>query len=241
MFSFNLMEGKVITSLIHLFNHWLFYYLFPSIISESLIQIDCIGTENKILCAFFCLWPLGRKGVELQRPNHPVPLFAHLYYGHHHAMFPPQCLLQPGQPGGRLLRHCVLHPLPSAHLLLHLARPHHQGHEDPGGRCLRLISPSKNEPFCTKFFFILLAIIHFTFLCRAYCPKWLLALGLSTSLVMKSRVWVYSGTTSRPVPLRGTSSPFWPPSPWWAWTLCCMLCWPGTWTTSSLVSALGVK
>lgn len=151
-FSVNLIEGKVITALIHLFNHRLFYYPFPSIIPESLIQIDCIRTENKIPCAFFCLWPLGRKGVELQRPNHPVPLFAHLYYGHHHAMLPSQCLLQPGQPGGRLLRHRVLHPLPSTHLLLHLARPHHQGHEDPGGRCLRLISPSKNDPFYKKVF-----------------------------------------------------------------------------------------
>lgn len=50
-------------------------------------------------------------------------------------MLPPQCLLQPGQPGSSLLRHRLLHPLPPAHLLLCLARAHHQGHEDPDGGC----------------------------------------------------------------------------------------------------------
>lgn len=35
-------------------------------------------------------------------------------------------------------------------------------------------------------------------LCRACCPKWPLALGQSTFHGMRSRVWVCSGTTSRP-------------------------------------------
>lgn len=47
---------------------------------------------------------------------------------------------------------------------------------------------------------------------RAYCPKWLSVLGQSTSPGMRSRAWGCSGTTSRPVPSRGTSSPFSPPS-----------------------------
>lgn len=47
-------------------------------------------------------------------------------------MLPPQRLLQPGQPCSGLLWHCLLHSLPPAHLLLCMARPHHQGHEDPG-------------------------------------------------------------------------------------------------------------
>ncbi|KAM7390731.1 hypothetical protein PAMA_008768 [Pampus argenteus] len=77
-------------------------------------------------------WPAGRKGPELQQPAHPLPLSAHFHHGHHHAVFPPQRLLQPGQPGSSLLWHYLLHPLPPAHLLLCLAGPHHQRHEDPG-------------------------------------------------------------------------------------------------------------
>lgn len=33
--------------------------------------------------------PKGRKGTELQQRHHPLPLFAHLHYGYHHAMLPP--------------------------------------------------------------------------------------------------------------------------------------------------------
>lgn len=67
-------------------------------------------------------------------------------------MFPPQRLLQPGQPGSRLLRHHLLRPLPPAHLLLRLARPHHQGHEDLGGECHISASVSTNllDPIITK-------------------------------------------------------------------------------------------
>lgn len=92
------------------------------------VQTHCIAVENSNLCVSFCLWPIGRKGTELQQRRHPLPLFAHLHYGYHHAMLPPQCLLQPGQPGSCLLWYRVLHPLPTAHLLLRLARQHHQGH-----------------------------------------------------------------------------------------------------------------
>lgn len=86
-----------------------------------------------IFIYFFCHCLIGRKSAELQQCCHPLSLSAHLYHGYHHAMLPPQRLLQPGQPCSGLLRHCLLHSLPAAHLLLCMARPHHQGHEDPGG------------------------------------------------------------------------------------------------------------
>lgn len=76
--------------------------------------------------------PLGRTSAELQQWCHPLSLFADLHHGYHHAMLPPERLLQPGQLGRGLLRHCLLHPLPPTHLLLCMARPYHQGHEDPG-------------------------------------------------------------------------------------------------------------
>lgn len=119
-------------------------------------QIYCIVNENITFCVSFCLRLIGRKGTELQQRRHPLSLFAHLHYGYHHAMLPPQCLLQPGQPGSRLLWHCVLHPLPPAHFLLCLARLHHKGHEDPGGGCQSSASPS-NKGACFNFKH---AIIH---------------------------------------------------------------------------------
>ena len=101
-----------------------------------------LAVQKIILCVSVHLWPTGRQGIKLQQPHPPLPLFAHLHYGHHHAMLPPQRLFQPCQPGSRLLRHCLLHPLPSAHLLLCLAGAHDQGPEDPGGRCRSSASPS---------------------------------------------------------------------------------------------------
>lgn len=86
---------------------------------------------------FFAL-TTGRQGVELQQPGHPLPVSAHLHHGHHHAVLPSQRLLQPGKLGSCLLWYHLLHPLPAAHFLLRLARPHHQRHEAPGGGCLKL-------------------------------------------------------------------------------------------------------
>lgn len=71
---------------------------------------------------------------------------------------------------------------------------------------------------------------------RVYYLKWHLGSGQSICQGMRSRVWVFSGITSRQAPWRGMSSPSSLPSAWWAWTQSSMGFWRGTWTMYSLVS-----
>lgn len=164
-----------------------------------LVVIQLIANEKKLSCVSVC--PAGREGTELQQPNHPLPLSAHLHYGYHHAMLPIQCILQSGQPGSSLLRHCLFHPLPPTHLLLCLARPHHQRLEDPGGECN---TASEGQTHNKQIFLYtqrdIFTIIktYSTSFDRVCYPRLHLALGQSTCLGMKNRVWVCSGTTSRP-------------------------------------------
>lgn len=70
---------------------------------------------------------------------------------------------------------------------------------------------------------------------RAYCPRWPLASGQNTCLGMRNKVWVCSGTTSRPARWRKTPTPSSPPSSWWRLMLSSMPSWLGIWTMSSQV------
>lgn len=182
----------------------------------------------------------GRKGAELQQPHPCLLLPADLHRRHHHAVLPHERLLQQGQPGCRLQRHHLLHPLPAAHPLLRLAGPHHQEHE---AGCSTWGGKNKTKTKLNKLlaarpqFLSVDSTVHIVSQCfnRACCLKWPLASGRSTCRATKSRVWVCSGTTSEPARWRRTPSLSSPPSSWWPLTPSYMPSWPGTWIMSSQV------